>query len=460
MLKEQVITALNFAIIDREYPNRQSHLEDRMPLFERKISISLLITFTLLTGCSESIQQRLAADPNLQEQEESTTPTPSPEEPANSDSSDSSNPSNPPADNPNRTTPETTVEAAEVPEEIPLYPNAELVGQETNAETSSGTLEITTTDEIDQITQFYEQALTQQNWEIVTPFTGEATAGEQVLRAKSSSLALQVTIFEETEGEGTQRLLIEYQSLADSGTTAETPQSEEPEESTQTSSRGTFADLEQTPNPLAPYVQDVAQLGILTPIANETENGKQFAPNQPITRRTFARWLFKANNRFYRDRASQQIRPVRQAQTPAFTDIPPSDPDFAIIQGLAEAGLIPSRLTGDTTVTRFRPDAPLTRETLLLWKVPLDTRSNLPAADVNTVKETWGFQDASKIDPKALSAIVADFSNGEQSTLRRVYGYTQLFQPEKAVTRAEAAAALWSFGTQGEVLTAKELTQD
>jgi len=435
-----------------------------MPLFEQKISISfLIITLTLLTGCSESLQQRLAADPNLQEQEESptTSPTPSQEEAANSDSSDSSNRSNPPADNPNRTTPETTVEAAaEVPEAIPVYPNAELVGQETSADTSSGTLELRTTDERAEITQFYEQALKQQNWEIVTPFTREATAGEQVLRAKSNSLALQVTLFEETEDAATQRLLVEYQPLTDSRTTAEAPQPEAAEESTQTSSVRTFTDLEQTPDPLKPYVQDVAQLGILTPVANENQSGKQFAPNQPITRRTFARWLFKANNRFYRDRASQQIRPVQQAQTAAFTDIPPSDPDFAIIQGLAEAGLIPSRLTGDTTVTRFRPDAPLTRETLFLWKVPLDTRSNLPAADVNTVKETWGFQDASKIDPKALGAIVADFSNGEQSTLRRVYGYTQLLQPEKAATRAEAAAALWSFGTQGEIVTAKELTQD
>jgi hypothetical protein len=334
------------------------------------------------------------------------------------------------------------------------------VGQETSAETPAGTLELTTTDEMAQITNFYEQALRQQNWEIVTPFTREATEGEQVVRAKSSSLALQVTIFEAAEGEATQRVLIQYKSLADTRTAAETTQPEESEESTQTSSSRTFTDLEQTPEPLKPYVQDLAQLGILTPIANDNQSGKQFAPNQPMTRRTFARWLFKANNQFYRDRASQQIRPVQQAQTPAFTDIPPSDPDFAIIQGLAEAGLIPSRLTGDTTVTRFRPDAPLTRETLLLWKVPLDTRSNLPAADVNTVKETWGFQDVSKIDPKALAAIVADFSNGEQSTLRRVYGYTQLFQPEKAVTRAEAAAALWSFGTQGEALTAKELTQD
>jgi hypothetical protein len=73
------------------------------------------------------------------------------------------------------------------------------------------------------------------------------------------------------------------------------------------------------------------------------------------------------------------------------------------------------------------------------------------------VKETWGFQDAGKIEANALGAVVADFSNGEQSNFRRIYGYTQLFQPNKAVTRAEAATALWLFGEQGEAISAKQL---
>jgi len=423
-----------------------------MSLFKQPFPLSLLTTVMFLTACGEAMQQRFAPDPQLQEQENTTADSspeePSPEEEVSNDSSATVTNNEPSSEDP----------SAEVPATIPFYPEAEVVRQDISDETESGTIELSATGGMDTITNFYERELTEQNWEIVTPSSRHATIGKRIVMAESSTLALKVTTFEATPEEETNKILVEYEPLEATSETETGSSASEPSNPTTTSR--TFADLNQTPAALESYVREMAKLGILSPIPNETASAKQFAPNQVVTRRTFARWLFKANNRFYRDRASQQIRPVSQAQTPAFTDIPPSDPDFGMIQGLAEAGLIPSRLTGDTTVTRFRPDAPLTRETLLLWKVPLDTRQNLPDADVSTVKETWGFQDAGKIDPKALGAIAADFSNGEQSTLRRVYGYTQLLQPEKAVTRAEAAAALWSFGTQGEVITAKELTQN
>jgi hypothetical protein len=94
-----------------------------------------------------------------------------------------------------------------------------------------------------------------------------------------------------------------------------------------------------------------------------------------------------------------------------------------------------------------------------LWKVPLDIRQALPAASLDAVKQTWGFQDVGKIDPKALRAVLADFQNGDQSNIRRVFGYTTLFQPKKPVTRAEAAAAIWYLGSQGEGISAKEAQQ-
>lgn len=176
-------------------------------------------------------------------------------------------------------------------------------------------------------------------------------------------------------------------------------------------------------------------------------------------RRDYARWLVAANNRMYANNSGKQIRLVSQTNQPAFSDVPKTDPDFAVIQGLAEAGLIPSRLTGDATTVQFRPDAPLTRESLILWKIPLDTRQGLPSASIEAVKETWGFQDAAKIDLEALRAVLADFENGEQANIRRAFGYTTLFQPQKPATRAEAAAALWYFGFQGEGISVQEALQ-
>jgi hypothetical protein len=45
------------------------------------------------------------------------------------------------------------------------------------------------------------------------------------------------------------------------------------------------------------------------------------------------------------------------------------------------------------------------------------------------------------------------------ANIRRVFGFTTLFQPKKSVTRAEAAASLWYFGVQDQGLSAKDAVQ-
>ncbi|MBW4692126.1 MAG: S-layer homology domain-containing protein [Lyngbya sp. HA4199-MV5] len=222
-----------------------------------------------------------------------------------------------------------------------------------------------------------------------------------------------------------------------------------------------FTDLSKTPKELQQYVSDLARLGILTPATENSKataaaNGTLFAPNKVITRREYARWLVTANNRLYASQPAKQIRLSTDNVQPAYQDVPRTDPDFPAIQGLAEAGLLPSPLSGDSTTVTFRPDAPLTRENLVLWKVPADTRQALPTASLDALKQTWGFQDAPRIDPKAQRAVLADFQNGDLSNIRRAFGYTTLFQPKKPVTRAEAAAALWYFGFQGDGQSAQE----
>ena len=222
-----------------------------------------------------------------------------------------------------------------------------------------------------------------------------------------------------------------------------------------------FTDLNKTPKELQQYVSDLAKLSVLTPTtdgnkATQTADNNLFAPNKIIARREYVRWLVAANNRLYVSQPAKQIRLSTDATQPAYQDVPRNDPDFPAIQGLAEAGLIPSVLSGDSTTITFRPDAPLTRENLVLWKVPADTRQALPTASLDAVKQTWGFQDAPRIDSKALRAVLADFQNGDSSNIRRAFGYTTLFQPKKSVTRAEAAAALWYFGFQGDGQSAQE----
>lgn len=211
--------------------------------------------------------------------------------------------------------------------------------------------------------------------------------------------------------------------------------------------------LVDIPEDLKPYVQDWLALDLKT----TAPGSPSWQPNQPVTRGAYAQWLLATNNRFYDDQPQKRIRPGQASAKPAFQDVPPSHPQYGAIQGLAEAGIIPSPLSGSSTTVSFRPDAPLTRETLVLWKVPLDTRAVLPGATVEAVKTAWGFQDAATVEPLALRAVLADHQSGEFANILRAFGYTTLFQPKKAVTQAEAIATLWRFGNPTEGISAQDL---
>lgn len=226
--------------------------------------------------------------------------------------------------------------------------------------------------------------------------------------------------------------------------------------------RNTTALLAEVPADLRPYVEDWVALGLAEQNAQAettTLAGIPFQPNQTITRGEYAQWLLSANNQFYQNQPTKRIRPGSPTSTPAFQDVPTSHPYYSAIQGLAEAGMIPSALGRNSTAVEFRPSDPLTREHLLLWKVPLDTRSVLPAATVEAVEASWGFQDAAEIDPLALRAVLADRQGGDFANILRAYGFTTLFLPKKAVTQAEAAAVLWRFGSPTEGVSVKDQLQ-
>ena len=378
----------------------------------------LTVSLAFLTACrgNTSIEGWFAADPNLKNNSQTPTPTA---------------PNSPKTDS--------------LPPEIPRYPGAQLLETDPQSTSDRGRTRWLSADASNLITSFYQQEFANNNWQIISPSSPETAGGETPLTAQRDGLQVSLSFVPTAQTAGKTEFSIVYQSSSSPGpsplATGAIPQNS-----------SNFSDLNTVAEPLRHYIQDLARLRVL----NSAGTSDRFVPDQPISRREYARWLVAANNSIYANIPGKQIRLGSKTEQPAFQDVPASDPDFPAIQGLAQAGLIPSQLSGDSSALQFRPNAPLTREELVWWKVPLDNRKALPPATIDSIKETWGFQDTAKINPKIMRAIYADFQNGEQSNIRRVFGYTTLFQPQKTVTRAEAAATLWYFGFQGEGTSAAD----
>lgn len=396
---------------------------------------------------------------------------------------------------------------------LPVYPQAKLQEIQSDEENNSGRLIWNINDNRQAVANFYQAELLVNEWEIIKPFAinpqqkiARAIAIKDQLRIELILVksALESASQETLQTQPTQLSLV-YQPVSEDATssgisqaiessesptsleTATKPDPENPKPETiqdefqpkypkvnnselfntsegnnnySASSNDDFADLDQVPEHLQQPLESVAALSILTPFTGkENVELSKFAPNEVVTRGEYARWLITANNRYYSDQPGQKIYLATKTNQPAFKDVNKNHPDFEEIQSLAEAGLIPSRLTEDSTKLLFRPDAPLTREDLITWKVPLDTRQSLPKASIEAIEDSWGFQDAADLDSSAIRASYADFQNGDRSNIRRIFGYTTLFQPKKPVTRAEAAASLWYFGFQGDGITAKEILE-
>ncbi|KAL5720473.1 hypothetical protein ACHQM5_013140 [Ranunculus cassubicifolius] len=175
-------------------------------------------------------------------------------------------------------------------------------------------------------------------------------------------------------------------------------------------------------------------------------------PTDLCTRREYARWLVSASSALSRNSVSK-VYPamyIENVTELAFDDITPEDPDFSSIQGLAEAGLIASKLSrndmlqspeGKLDPLLFYPESSLSRQDLVSWKMALEKRT-LPEVDKKMVYRCCGFIDIDKIHPDAWPALVADQSAGEQGIMTLAFGYTRLFQPNKPVTKGQAAIAL------------------
>ncbi|KZL48849.1 S-layer protein [Nodularia spumigena CENA596] len=441
------------------------------------VLLSLAILFTSLTACgnnptAKTLEQSLAADPRLQD---------NPEILGKSQRNEPQTGENQPK----------VQLPSDFPPNIPLYPNAKLESVTPASDLKNSVVtRWLSSDPSNFITSFYSDQFQKSDWQILQQPTDDNSqdtfeARRDDLQVKVSIQAKSVTNPKPDQPQTATALVIEYvpnsSAAAQPSQTASSesrnpnllgpalpdnvatqPDNTSVSQTTATATSQKFNDLNQAPPELRQSIQDLAALGVLSLKSQEVKSSsddgitKSFEPSKNITRREYARWLVAANNAMYINNPAKQIRLASKSTQSAFSDVSKTDVDFPVIQGLAEAGLIPSSLSGDSTAVLFRPDAPLTREQLILWKIPLDTRQALPAANLEAVNQTWGFQDTGKIDPKALRAVLADFQNGEQSNIRRVFGYTTLFQPKKPVSRAEAAAALGYFGTLGEGISAGE----
>ncbi|XP_023636812.1 uncharacterized protein LOC17882543 isoform X2 [Capsella rubella] len=191
--------------------------------------------------------------------------------------------------------------------------------------------------------------------------------------------------------------------------------------------------------------QAFAALQVLKVIGTDTQ------PSDLCTRREYARWLVSASSALSRNTTSK-VYPamyIENVTELAFDDVTPEDPDFSSIQGLAEAGLITSKLSNRDLLDDaegtflFSPESLLSRQDLISWKMALEKRQ-LPEADKKMLYELSGFTDIEKINPDAWPAIIADLSTGEQGIAALAFGCTRLFQPQKPVTKGQAAIALSS----------------
>jgi hypothetical protein len=129
------------------------------------IRYSTIITLLgILAACSGNpdLENRLAADPNLQ-----TNPIP-------------------------ENSPNNKQLPANFPAEIPRYSQSELLSVQTNPDNTGGQTRWQSNDPSNAIEAFYQQELVNNNWEIITPFSGEGV--NSTLTARRDNLELTITI--------------------------------------------------------------------------------------------------------------------------------------------------------------------------------------------------------------------------------------------------------------------------
>lgn len=169
------------------------------------------------------------------------------------------------------------------------------------------------------------------------------------------------------------------------------------------------------------------------------------------TRREYARWLVRTNSLLERNPRHQIIPSVSLSGSikAAFNDVSVDDPDFGFIQALAEAGVVYSKLAQNTSSNGlkgegdvyFSPDRFISRQDLIDWKAQLEYQILQAMKQILTTKE--GFMDLRELTSDASPGLYYVLA-GDDSIIRKVFGKSRRFQPNKPSTKAQAAVALTS----------------
>ncbi|KAG2301982.1 hypothetical protein Bca4012_060318 [Brassica carinata] len=161
------------------------------------------------------------------------------------------------------------------------------------------------------------------------------------------------------------------------------------------------------------------------------------------TRREYARWLVRSNSLLERNPKHRIVPAVALAgsSVPAFDDVDTTDPDFEYIQALAEAGITSSKLSGDDI--SFHPENFVSRLDLVNWKAELECDFH-PETMQEVSRTKVDYIDTKDLNPDMALGFYLDFLTGDKSTIRNVFGRIKRFQPNRPVTKAQAAVALTS----------------
>ncbi len=204
---------------------------------------------------------------------------------------------------------------------------------------------------------------------------------------------------------------------------------------------GEYADFAKVPFPLQGLVSEMQALVI----PGLYFDGSLLDPSSPCLRRTYARWIVSVNN-FHNTDLDLYVRVDGTDRESAFTDVPSDDPDFDLIQGLAEAGLIESTLLDPNGPTEFHPNSILTRETLVIMKASIDARGNIPAKTSADVQRMWRFRDTAEMSQLLIDSLAYDYDLAERSVVNRSIPRGLLFLKDKPVSNVEALVSCWFIG--------------